>query len=397
MRTLVRAPIDPAALVRAVSNPAQRRGPPLPRRGAPGERRARRHRHRLRGLRGDGAARAARRSSTRRAERFGTADVAVEHRLGELRASRRSASAIAVGHAHRDAAYALSRWVIEELKRRVPIWKREHYADGTREWVDPTGHASVGRRRHDRAPRPVRAHDRVSAHLGHRSLQLPLQLLHAARGAALAARSRTSSATRRSREVVRQLAPLGLRRVRITGGEPTIRPQLATLVRMLRDVPAVEDIALSTNGVRLPELARELADAGLDRVNMSSDSLRPDRIAAIARRDLALRSRRRGDGGAGRRARADQAERRRDARHQRRRGARLRATDARAPVARALHRADAGRRDGDALRGPRRAERRGAARIAAAFGPLERRRRSGARQRAGGVSPRSPARRARSA
>jgi len=87
-------------------------------------------------------------------------------------------------------------------------------------------------------------------------------------------------------DVVRQLAPLGLRRVRITGGEPTIRPQLATLVHMLRSVPAVEDIALSTNGVRLPELARELADAGLDRVNMSSDSLRADRIAAIARRTL---------------------------------------------------------------------------------------------------------------
>ena len=86
--------------------------------------------------------------------------------------------------------------------------------------------------------------------------------------------------------VVAQLAPLGLRRVRITGGEPTIRPQLATLVRLLRDVPAVEDIALSTNGVRLPELARPLADAGLDRINMSSDSLRPERIAAIARRDL---------------------------------------------------------------------------------------------------------------
>ena len=87
-------------------------------------------------------------------------------------------------------------------------------------------------------------------------------------------------------EVVRQLAPLGLRRVRITGGEPTIRPQLATLVRLLRDTPAVEDIALSTNGVRLPELARELAAAGLDRVNMSSDSLKSDRIASIARRDL---------------------------------------------------------------------------------------------------------------
>ncbi|MEO8560717.1 MAG: GTP 3',8-cyclase MoaA [bacterium] len=88
------------------------------------------------------------------------------------------------------------------------------------------------------------------------------------------------------RDVVTQLAPLGLRRVRITGGEPTIRPQLATLVRFLRAVPAVEDIALSTNGVRLPELARELAAAGLDRVNMSADSLRPERVAAIARRAL---------------------------------------------------------------------------------------------------------------
>jgi molybdopterin synthase catalytic subunit len=48
-----------------------------------------------------------------------------------------------VGHPHRDGAYALSRWVIEELKRRVPIWKREHYTDGTREWVDPTGHTAT--------------------------------------------------------------------------------------------------------------------------------------------------------------------------------------------------------------------------------------------------------------
>jgi len=87
-------------------------------------------------------------------------------------------------------------------------------------------------------------------------------------------------------EVVSQLAPLGLRRIRLTGGEPTIRPQLATLVRMLRAVSAVEDIALSTNGVKLPTLAAELADAGLDRVNISADSLRADRIASIARRDL---------------------------------------------------------------------------------------------------------------
>ena len=87
-------------------------------------------------------------------------------------------------------------------------------------------------------------------------------------------------------EVVRQLAPLGLRRLRITGGEPTIRPQLDTLVAMLRGNAHVQDIALSTNGVRLPELAPALRAAGLDRVNMSADSLRADRIVRIARRDL---------------------------------------------------------------------------------------------------------------
>ena len=87
-------------------------------------------------------------------------------------------------------------------------------------------------------------------------------------------------------EIVRQLAPLGLKRLRITGGEPTIRPRLATLVRMLREIPGVDDISLSTNGVRLPELASELREAGLDRVNISADSMRADRVAAIARRDL---------------------------------------------------------------------------------------------------------------
>jgi cyclic pyranopterin phosphate synthase len=87
-------------------------------------------------------------------------------------------------------------------------------------------------------------------------------------------------------EVVRQLAPLGLRRLRITGGEPTIRPQLEQLIAMLRSVPEIEDIALSTNGVKLPAMAGPLAAAGLNRVNISADSLRPERIRQIARRDL---------------------------------------------------------------------------------------------------------------
>ena len=87
-------------------------------------------------------------------------------------------------------------------------------------------------------------------------------------------------------EIVRQLAPMGLRRLRITGGEPTIRPELASLIRQLKAVEGIEDIALSTNGVKLPQLAAELAAAGLDRVNISADSLRPERVVEIARRDL---------------------------------------------------------------------------------------------------------------
>jgi len=86
--------------------------------------------------------------------------------------------------------------------------------------------------------------------------------------------------------VVRQLAPLGLRRIRITGGEPTIRPSLERLIAMLREIPDIEDLALSTNGLRLAELAPSLKSAGLDRVNMSADSLRPERIREIARRNV---------------------------------------------------------------------------------------------------------------
>jgi molybdopterin synthase catalytic subunit len=70
--------------------------------------------------------------------RYQAVDVAIEHRLGEL-ALEEASVGIAVAHAHRGAAYDASRWIIEELKRRVPIWKRERYLDGTREWVDPTG------------------------------------------------------------------------------------------------------------------------------------------------------------------------------------------------------------------------------------------------------------------
>jgi molybdopterin synthase catalytic subunit len=76
------------------------------------------------------------------AGRFATSDIVVEHRIGTLDVGEASV-AIAVAHPHRARAFEAARFVIEELKRRVPVWKLEHYVDGTREWVDPTATRSV--------------------------------------------------------------------------------------------------------------------------------------------------------------------------------------------------------------------------------------------------------------
>jgi molybdopterin synthase catalytic subunit len=69
--------------------------------------------------------------------RFGVSALVVEHRIGLLGLGDVSV-AIAAAHQHRTPALDSTRYVIEEIKKRVPIWKKEHYADGTREWVDPT-------------------------------------------------------------------------------------------------------------------------------------------------------------------------------------------------------------------------------------------------------------------
>jgi cyclic pyranopterin phosphate synthase len=84
--------------------------------------------------------------------------------------------------------------------------------------------------------------------------------------------------------VVTTMAGLGLRRVRLTGGEPLVRRDLPTLVGMIAAVDGIRDISLSTNAVLLARHADALREAGLSRVNISLDSLRPDRVDAIARR-----------------------------------------------------------------------------------------------------------------
>lgn len=85
-------------------------------------------------------------------------------------------------------------------------------------------------------------------------------------------------------EVVGTMAGMGLKRVRLTGGEPLVRKDLPSLVALLAEVPGIEDIALSTNAVLLAPQARALRDAGVSRINISLDSLVPARADAIARR-----------------------------------------------------------------------------------------------------------------
>ena len=88
--------------------------------------------------------------------------------------------------------------------------------------------------------------------------------------------------------LVRIFVSLGVRRVRLTGGEPTVRRDLPALVRLLRAIPGLEEIALSTNGHLLAELAEPLRTAGVDRLNISLDSLDAERFRRITRRgDLA--------------------------------------------------------------------------------------------------------------
>jgi len=83
--------------------------------------------------------------------------------------------------------------------------------------------------------------------------------------------------------IVRVGASMGLRKVRLTGGEPLVRYGIADLVAMINGVPGIEDISLTTNGIALPGMAEPLARAGLRRVNISLDTLQPERFHRITR------------------------------------------------------------------------------------------------------------------
>lgn len=85
-------------------------------------------------------------------------------------------------------------------------------------------------------------------------------------------------------QFVRVATTLGVNKIRLTGGEPLLRRNLSTLVQQLCSVPGVDDIGLTTNGLLLPQQAAELAHAGLRRLNISLDTLDPNRFHQLSRR-----------------------------------------------------------------------------------------------------------------
>ncbi|MGD8189775.1 GTP 3',8-cyclase MoaA [Brevibacillus ginsengisoli] len=84
-------------------------------------------------------------------------------------------------------------------------------------------------------------------------------------------------------EIVKVAAKLGVKRIRLTGGEPLVRRDLEKLIKLLSDIPGIEDIALTTNGIFLAEKAAVLKKAGLSRVNISLDSMKPNRYRQMTR------------------------------------------------------------------------------------------------------------------
>lgn len=80
-------------------------------------------------------------------------------------------------------------------------------------------------------------------------------------------------------------AELGIRKIRITGGEPLVRLGCASLIRMLKEIPDMEQVTLTTNGILLESLLPDLLQAGLDGVNISLDTLKPERFQEITGKD----------------------------------------------------------------------------------------------------------------
>ena len=84
-------------------------------------------------------------------------------------------------------------------------------------------------------------------------------------------------------KVIRVAVKLGISKIRITGGEPLVRRGIVDFIARLKSIPGLNDISLTTNGIRLEDYAERLYQAGMTRINISLDSLNPKKYAEITR------------------------------------------------------------------------------------------------------------------
>lgn len=84
-------------------------------------------------------------------------------------------------------------------------------------------------------------------------------------------------------EIAREAVRMGVKKIRLTGGEPLVRRGMLSLCRELKQIPGLRELALTTNGLLLPQMAAELKQAGVDRVNISLDTLDPKKYRHITR------------------------------------------------------------------------------------------------------------------
>lgn len=245
--------------------------------------------------------------------------VGLLHRLGEL-AIGDTAVAITAAGGHRAEAFEACRYVIEEVKRRVPIWKKEFYADGTVGWVgagelgrsdgprdgpsegparvgspptaDPEGRPGTApgtRATVERSERPASGPvDRFSRPL--RSLRISvtdrcnMRCRYCMPEEEYVWLPRASILSFEELDRVAGIfAGLGVEKLRLTGGEPLLRHDLPALVRLLAARAGIQDLALTTNGILLGGHAAALRAAGLNRLTVSLDTLRPERMQQFAR------------------------------------------------------------------------------------------------------------------
>jgi GTP 3',8-cyclase len=234
---------------------------------------------------------------------YGLIGCVISHRLGEVAVGETSV-AIATSAPHRREAFAAAEWLMERIKREAPIWKCEEGADGDRTWVHPdnglhpdsglhpdielypaSGTPSAGDVQSEQRAGLVDGFGRVHTDLRisvtdrcnlRCTYCMPLDVAFKPREELLSYEEIV--------RVARVAAGLGIRSIRITGGEPLVRHDVADLVGQLVTIPGIEEVSLTTNGLLLGEQAADLRRAGLHRLNVSLDALNEDLFEQIARR-----------------------------------------------------------------------------------------------------------------